>query len=391
MTDLFDDPEHTTLAPSRRARRQRRQDERREKERQGKRAAQRIRNLVTFMVMAAALVGIGGAGWYFLSPIFAGLTNDDAAEVTDYPGPGSGAVEVVVNAGDSGSAIGATLVEADVVASVTAFVAAFNANPAAAGIQPGTYSLPQQIPAVEAVAALLNPSSRADVAITIPEGWRASQVYARMAELMELDLSEVQAGAESVTLPEQAAGSIEGWLFPSTYIAGPDSTATTVLQEMVDTTVSVLRKNEIPEESWNAMIIKASIIELEVANAADRAKVARVIDNRLAGCTFDGFLGMDSTLVYELDKPVAEITVTEWATPTPYNGRMMAGLPPTAISSPSENSIQAAASPAQGDWCYFVTVNLDTKETKFTASQEEFDVFSAELQQWLAEQEKADS
>jgi UPF0755 protein len=94
---------------------------------------------------------------------------------------------------------------------------------------------------------------------------------------------------------------------------------------------------------------------------------------------------MDSTLVYELGKPGNEITATEWATATPYNTRVTPGLPPTAISSPSEASIAAAAQPAEGDYCYFVTVNLDTGETKFTADKAEFDQFVQEYRDWLEE------
>ena len=63
------------------------------------------------------------------------------APAEDYPGPGTGEVDVVVKPGDTGGAIGSTLVEAGVVASRAAFVAAFTANPEAASIQPGTYQL----------------------------------------------------------------------------------------------------------------------------------------------------------------------------------------------------------------------------------------------------------
>src|SRR5690606_26306276 len=153
------------------------------------------------MVVALGLL-VAGA-WVFIRPL---LTDrgDPSPSLHDYPGPGSGSAEIVVNPGDSGAAIGATLVEADVVASVDAFVAAYNANAAAAGIQPGTYDLMQQMRAVDAVSALLDPGSRSDANITVPEGWRASQIYARLAENMEIDVTDVEAAADELTLPDEA-------------------------------------------------------------------------------------------------------------------------------------------------------------------------------------------
>ncbi|MFV0426875.1 MAG: endolytic transglycosylase MltG [Beutenbergiaceae bacterium] len=384
MTDLFQDSEQPPASPA--SRRSRRDRERANKRSRSQRSAQRRRTFVSFVVMLIAMGLLVAGGWFFVRPLFANLGGGEA-EITDYPGPGSGSVDVMIHGGASGATIGALLVEADVVASVGAFTAAFSANPDAAGIQPGTYRLTQQIPATAAVEELLDPANRADAAITIPEGWRASQIYARVAELMGRPLDEVEAAAAQVELPEEAAGAIEGWLYPSTYLAAPDSTPAQVLQQMVDKTVSVLEANAIPRESWHDVIVAASIVELEVASAEDRAKVAQVIQNRLARCDGAGLLGMDTTLVYELGRPAGEITAAEWATPSPYNGRMVAGLPPTAISSPSEAAIQAAANPTPGDWCYFVTVNLDSGLTRFTADEAEFAQFVAELRQWESEQQ----
>src|SRR5690606_31657114 len=147
--------------------------------------------------------------------------------------------------------------------------------------------------AVDAVAALLSPASRADASITVPEGWRATQIYTRLAENMELDVADVEAAAAEVTLPEQANGALEGWLFPSTYTIAEDATPADVLQAMVDMTVTVLERNEVPPETWDEVIIKASIIEREVSREEDRPSVAQVIENRLQLCNDSGRLEMD--------------------------------------------------------------------------------------------------
>lgn len=380
MTDLFHDSDSDIGSedhPDSPAR-----SERAERRRRAKRRAQRQRTLFTFVVMVLGLALLVVAALVFVRPLLSGDGDDTSAGPTDYPGPGSGSATVVVSPGDSGAAIGQTLVDADVVATVQAFVAAYNANTEAAGIQPGTYTLMQQMRAVDAVEALLNPASRSDAAITVPEGWRASQIYARLAEKLEVDAADVEAAAAEVSLPEEADGAIEGWLFPSTYTLAEDAQPVDVLQQMVDMTITVLERNEIPAESWHDVIIKASIVEREVSREDDRPYVAQVIENRLDKCNDSGRLEMDSTLAYELEKPASEITQTEWATDSPYNTRTIVGLPPTAIASPGESAIVAAANPPAGDYCYFVTVNLDTGETKFTGDYEEFLALKEEYNEW---------
>ena len=57
------------------------------------------------------------------------------------------------------------------------------------------------------------------------------------------------------------------------------------------------------------------------------------------------------------------------------------------IGSPSTEAIDAAANPAENDYYYWVTVNLDTGETKFAATLEEHAENVDEYQQWCSENE----
>ena len=86
-------------------------------------------------------------------------------------------------------------------------------------------------------------------------------------------------------------------------------------------------------------------------------------------------LGMDSTVAYGNDVKPAQVT-TEMTQDesNPYNTYKISGLPPpTPISNPGDNAIQAALHPEGGNWLYFCTVNLDTGETKFAATADEHD------------------
>jgi UPF0755 protein len=56
---------------------------------------------------------------------------------------------------------------------------------------------------------------------------------------------------------------------------------------------------------------------------------------------------------------------------SPYNTYMYEGLPPAAITSPSDAAIEAVLRPAEGTWLYFVVVNPDTGEMRFGTTFEE--------------------
>ena len=379
MTDLFNQGAGSAVDA-----RERRTAERR---RRARKRAQRRRNIISFVVMIVALGLLVGGGWVLVRPLL-NPDSDPTAEVTDYPGPGSGEVEVVIEEGSSGSDMATALVEADVVATRTAFINEFNANPDAAGIQPGTYTLLQQMSAEDAVATMLDPASLAGNRITIPEGWRASQIYERLATRLEIDVSEVEEAAATVAadyLPDVAGGEIEGWLSAGTYNRSPDDTAATIMERMVDRTVQRLDAAGVEPDERQVVVIKASLIEGEALLPDDLLKVARVIENRLEGCSGDGALGLDATYAYGLGIPADEITRAQWAEPHPYNGRETPGLPPTPINSPGDPAIEAVLDPPAGDWCWFVTVNLNTGETLFAETADEHDENVELYREWEAE------
>src|SRR5690606_15160950 len=123
-----------------------------------------------------------------------------------------------------------------------------NAN--ASLIQPGTYTLRQEMAAADAVAALLDPANRAEITITVPEGFTTWQVYERIAAVAGVSLEEVEAAAEdteAIGLPEAADGDPEGWYAPATYSFEPDDDVTTMLSAMIDQTVERLDEREVPE------------------------------------------------------------------------------------------------------------------------------------------------
>lgn len=332
------------------------------------------------MVLATALV-LGAVVFAFgsLRSLIPG-----GSESTDFDGPGHGQVEVEVTSGASGAQIGEILVEAGVVKSTSSFTQVAAAQPEeAAKIQPGTYEMLKEMKASEAFDRLLDPANRSARGVTIPEGkWRA-EIYEKLSEATDTPVADYEKAEKSnqLKLPPEAKDSVEGWLFPSTYEFADDASAVQQLNRMISMTTAELEEAEVPKDKWERTLTIASIVEGE-SGAADRGKVARVIENRLDDPTGPtrGLLQMDSTIHYMLQKR-GTITTSdkERETDNPYNTYQNTGLPPGPINNPGAAAIEAAGNPVKGDWFFFVTVDNDTGETKFATTQKEHD---RNVQEW---------
>ena len=348
----------------------------------GKAAKRRRRRRSTVLVVIAAL--LLGAGAYvvfdFVSPLFSGSTTEGPS---DFPGPGHGSAQVVVNPGDTGTAIGATLVDAGVVATQTAFSSAYSANPDAASIQPGSYDLMLEMTGADAVIALLDPARRVSYKVTVPEGFTAVQIYGRVSGITTIPVADLEAAAldPAIGLPAEAGGNIEGWLSPATYSFEPGSTATSILTQMIAQTVAVFDAAGVPPEQRQTVLIKASLVEREGRSAEDRAKIAQAIENRLGR---EMKLDIDASLAYGLGKPGTGLTNADKESDSPFNLYRVTGLPPSPIASPGEESITAVLNPTPGDWLFWVAINLDTGETLFANNLAEHDANVLKLREWQA-------
>ena len=122
------------------------------------------------------------------------------------------------------------------------------------------------------------------------------------------------------------------------------------------------------------LMIVASLVEAEAAVDEDRAKVARVIYNRLEGDETNGLLQIDATVNYGLTTklgvaPDDRAAAAGHAVQHLHAGRACRRRP---IEAPGDAAIAAAAHPADGGWYYYVTTNLRTGETKFAETYDEF-------------------
>ena len=343
----------------------------------------RRRRLVWIAPLAALLViliplAIGGAFVYHLY--------QSKYHPADYSGPGTGRIVVQVPSGSSPTSLGPQLAKLGVVASARAFVLAAERSPNPNGLLPGFYGMHLHMKASLAYALLLNQKNLVQVTVTIPEGWRLTQIVAYLGAKSGIPASAYQAilkNPAQLHLPAYAGGQAEGYLFPATYEVVPHETALGVLTGMVQRFRQEAAQANLPTAAKRVhltegqVIIMASLVEAEGGRVSDYPKIARVIYNRLA----QGIpLQLDSTVLYGLNAYGIIASDRQLNSPSPYNTYRHKGLTPGPIDSPGAAAIQAVLNPASGNWIYFVTVNPKTGETLFTASQAQFEQYRAELQ-----------
>ena len=137
-----------------------------------------------------------------------------------------------------------------------------------------------------------------------------------------------------------------------------------------------------PAKQYEAVIV-ASIVQAE-GGQAEYGDVAGAIYNRLKpNDQTSGFLQVDSAVTYGLGTRSFNFTEEQRQDKSNvYNTYANPGLPPGPIGSPGKTAIDAAAKPKTNDYLYWVTINLDTKETKFSKTLAEHNAYVEQYNTW---------
>lgn len=320
------------------------------------------------------------------------LSSRFSSPAADYPGPGRGSVLVEVKEGDTSADIAATLEKKNVVQSVEAFTEAASADPDSVGIQVGFYELKKKMASEAALAVLVDPENLIESGVTVPEGLRVEQVVEVLAKETDYPAKAFNRALDNpqqLGLPAYARGNAEGYLFPATYAFRPNDNPASMLSAMVDRWRQAAEEADLENKASELgyspaeVMIVASLVEAEANREEDRGKVARVIYNRLERDVTNGLLQIDATVNYALGRDLGlALDEEDLKVDSPYNTRLYPGLPPGPIESPGDDAIAAAAEPTPGPWVYYVTVNLETGETKFSKDYEDFLRDRRELQTW---------
>ncbi len=231
--------------------------------------------------------------------------------------------------------------------------------------QAGTFSLRPDDSMGNLLNALKTSPQLSSVKVTFPEGFTLAQIIQRVTAAvprLSPDTFSQLLAAGTVRSPYQpeAVTNLEGVVFPDTYLVSGNEDEATVLQRMVEQMQRVGAQVGLDQSMTKVartpyeVLVVASLIEREAKVPGDRAKIARVIYNRLF---LNATLDIDAALSYGQDPKLTFAQLK--ALSSPYNLYKVKGLPPTPIAAPGRASIEAALNPATGPWLYYVLANKD--------------------------------
>jgi UPF0755 protein len=231
-------------------------------------------------------------------------------------------------------------------------------------IKPGVYAFHAAMRPMEILNKLIA-GETLETQVIIREGLTSSAIADILEEAGLVSADEFnEAVADPTLLIElgMTGDSLEGYLFPATYLfpkgAGVRDVAKRLVNEFRTRFDDSLRDQaEQMGMTELEVVTLASIIDKETAASSERPIISAVFHNRLK-------LGMrlqsDPTVIFGIKNFNGNLTRKDLHTHTPYNTYTIPGLPPGPISNPGEDALRAAVAPAEVDYLYFVSKNNGT-------------------------------
>lgn len=299
--------------------------------------------------------------------------------VEDYDGEPGPETTITIVAGDDGAAVASKMLEADIVKSFDAvYREMLNAD---FTIYPGTYSFPTKISGATALRLLIDGKNRVVNQVTIPEGMRIQKLIPLVAEALSLESDALYAALETQRdRISEDAPTLEGYLFPATYTFDPNVTAETVIRTMVDRMEAELASFGVELKDAHELLSLAALIQAEGKHEEDFFKISRVFANRLDKGML---LQSDPTVKYRYEGEQSNFTDGVKDASNPFNTYIYKGVPVGPVGNPGSLAIEAALRPADGDWLFFVAINLKTGETVFSTTLAEHEKAAELYRQWL--------
>jgi len=267
-------------------------------------------------------------------------------------------VEVSVEPGASAQAVAQALADAGVQVHPVLLYGWIRLSGQGRQLKAGSYEISGRPTPRELVAKLVR-GEVAQRSVTLVEGltfaqWRA---LLRAAPHLRPDSAALSDAALMARLGRPGLHP-EGRFFPDTYTYPKGSSDLALLKRALETmdqklaAAWAMRAPDLPLRTPDEALILASIVEKETGRAAERAQIAGVFINRLRKGML---LQTDPTVIYGLGAAFdGNLRKRDLQTDTPYNTYTRAGLPPTPIAMPGQESLLAAVQPAQTDALYFV-------------------------------------
>lgn len=335
------------------------------------------KNLWAGLIATLVLFGLIGGGVFLAYDQLTSFLS--RFQVEDYAGEAGPDTTIVIESGDDGAAVATKMVEADIVKSFDAiYREMLNSD---FTIYPGTYTFPTKISGATALRILIEGKNRVVTQVTIPEGWRIQQIRTELISVFGFTEDQVnQALQAQMSRVSDQAPTLEGYLFPATYSFDPGVSAETVIGTMVNRMEAELQSYGLELIDSHDLLSLAALIQAEGKIPSDFFKISRVFANRLE-------VGMplqsDPTVKYRYEGEQSNFTDGVRDESNPFNTYIYSGYPYGPVGNPGSLAIEAALRPADGEWLYFVSIDLRTGETVFSETLAEHERAAELYRAWL--------
>jgi UPF0755 protein len=199
------------------------------------------------------------------------------------------------------------------------------------------------------------------VPMTVPEGFRLTQIAPRIAEVTEATREAVTAAMDAPDVHQVydvPGPGLEGYLFPDTYRFAAGVPIPSVLEAMTRryksfwTPERVARLDSL-DMTERDLVTLASIVQSEARKVEEMPRIASVYHNRLR---LGWLLQADPTVIYALGgyRERLLFAAIDSVADSPYNTYTQRGLPPGPIGAPGEAALVASLYPVDEPFLYFV-------------------------------------
>ncbi len=284
----------------------------------------------------------------------------------------TGKIEFLITPGQGIDQIADSLGRAKLIRSRAIFKMTVFRKNIAKKIQAGYFSLSPSQSTTEIAQSLTRASSK-QIWITLPEGLRREEIANLVVD--KLVESKIKHRFDADEFIRQTAKQ-EGRLFPDTYALAENVTTGEVIEKMTNRFNEVIADLGVAPEKINRVVILASLIEREAGVDVERPEIAGILSNRLA----NGWpLQIDATVQFALSSSRCRnricdwwpnsLTLTDLKIASPFNTYSIPGLPPSPIGNPGRSSLEAAASPKETFFWFYL--HDSTGEVHFAKTIEE--------------------
>ncbi len=227
-------------------------------------------------------------------------------------------------------------------------------------LKAGRFEVRRSMSMKELLQTLCGPALAEDEPFTVVEGWRIRDIDAALAQKGWIEAGRYAALARSkaVDLPFEVTGAtLEGYLFPETYRVEPNDFDP---KRFIERQLATFQQRFVAQHTdgfgdrtLHEVVVMASMLEREEPRPEQRPVVAGILYKRIAS---NWKLGVDATSRYTLDVwNDRRAFLKQLRDPEDvYNTRLRAGLPPTAIGNPGLASLNAALSPEDSPWWFYL-------------------------------------